>query len=228
MIKLAAVVWIFLSLSTGFESWSNTESNNCAFAIEPVSLMAGFESKGYVAHELEDGEINRTIQVTLRDDKLFLRYAIGLNDNTLRQLYETASGKSAPEDLPTLQSNFESIVDETVFSGIDLTLNNEPVKKIKSSATQSGKHHERFIVNIQWQMEPQSKTQQLAIADKNFSGHFGAIRMALRARGKAMLLSSNVEPVIARAKPIELKKLSDDQRKEKCVIESRIKVLPSK
>jgi len=186
MVKSAAVAWIFLSFGAGYEPLFETVPANYACNLAVVPLTAGFETGGYVAHELEDGEINRTLQVTLRDDKLFLRYAIGMNDNTLKQLYETASGEPAPEDLPTLQSKYESIVDEAVFSGIDLTLNNKPIKKIESSATQSGKHHERFIVEIQWEMEPQSKTQQLAITDKNFSDNSGLIRMALRARGRAM------------------------------------------
>jgi hypothetical protein len=50
----------------------------------------------------------------------------------------------------------------------------------------------------------------------------GTTKMALRAKGKAVLLQSNVAPVLARAKPIEIFQLGIPERQEVCSIVARI------
>ena len=77
--------------------------------------------------------------------------------------------------------------------------------------TPSPRHHINATVKLVLEdISPGS--HQLVIQDLSFKEADGAIRMAFKCRGGAILKSSNVEPTLVRSERIELGKIRRDAR----------------
>ncbi len=253
----------------------------------PGSSFAG-SARPAIAHVLEDGYIERTVEVVIRDDTAYVEYSVGLNENTMTQLTsswdelktkptapkpsddkedekanptdsepakttktktktdedkEPADSKpvdSSPADSNSTDSSsekatvfdkvllakFNKLAPAKVTAGLNITCDDKPVK-IESVTLDPAPRHP-FDVKVKFQFKiPKSDKEsiELKLEDSNFTKQTGAVRYALKARGIAMLLQSNVAPIIVRAERIELAELTEEQRKTQTSILARIALM---
>ena len=102
-------------------------------------------------------------------------------------------------ELPIAENNELSIVDRNF---LDLKLpaeRNEPTNGLKGE-----------------------KSEKEQAVDSHELKYFGNIRLACRVKGKAVQLNSNVAPVLARVKPVDVGPLSRDQRVEAATIRTKL------
>ena len=191
--------------------------------------MPGEAAPGMAAwHELEDGVISRQTQVTLRDRRVFVEYSLGLNDRTLSDTYQALTDKPAAEDLPTRVEQFKEVLLDQLTPGIVVSVDGLRLEPLEKLAERGSQHHERFIVRLQYDVPESTADGVLQLIDQNFLSDPGPVRLALKVKGNALLLNSNVAPVIVRAEPIELEggwgsELELDELP--CVIKARVKFL---
>ena len=157
-----------------------------------------------IVHELDDGVVLRAIQVTLRDRAAAVRYTIGLNDQTLADQFEVFTSEKPPGELATLLDQFRQHIGEQVAANLSFEAAGNRLKAIEVTAEQGAQHHQRFVVDLQFEIPESSEALDLQLSDNTFGQTAGSIKLALRVRGSAILLNSNVAPVIVRAKPVEL------------------------
>ena len=122
-----------------------------------------------------------------------------------------------------LLAKFNKSAPAKVTEGLKITCDDKPVK-IESVALDPAPRHP-FDVKVKFQFKiPKSDKEsiELKLEDSNFTKQTGAVRYALKAKGIAMLLQSNVAPIIVRAERVELGELTEEQRKTQTSILARI------
>ena len=122
-----------------------------------------------------------------------------------------------------LLAKFNKSAPAKVTEGLKITCDDKPVK-IESVALDPAPRHP-FDVKVKFQFKiPKSDKEsiELKLEDSNFTKQTGAVRYALKAKGIAMLVQSNVAPIIVRAERVELGELTEEQRKTQTSILARI------
>ena len=178
------------------------------------------------AHEPEDGEIVRSIQIIVRDDIAHVRIAIGINDNTLSDVLVKLEGKeSQSKDLSRDDkiAKLEKLLPDYVVKQIALTQNRKTMAHGKIDLQQTGIHHERFVIQAQYQLEKAEKFVELKLKDNLFDSFPGPIRYAIRPRGRAIITNANVAPVLARAKPFKNEDVKKPESKR--LIAAKLKII---
>lgn len=149
-----------------------------------------------------------------------------------------ASGKSAlavnnPIDLPEgelindvkLIEQFGLIAAPEIAAGLHWTFSNpdDPdavlpnPELILVSATASPRHH--VTLQITWTIKLRAmQKMRIEMVDSNFPDQPGGVRYAFKTAGSAMLVQSNVEPILIRADRMTLATLSETQRLHACRI----------
>ena len=265
-----------------------------------ITLLVAGSSQLFAAHVLEDGYVERTVEVVIRDDIAYVEYSIGLNDVTMAQLLRDSDAaknwkllvrktirltnnkskgetqiedpskenlaekksKTEPVDEPVNPAksnsnekdateaeatsapltqedllNFEKInlnwfseaAPAIITKGLKITCDGQPVK-VESLTLDPAPRHP-FDVKVKFQFKiPKSDAEsiELKVIDSNFLKQTGAVRYALKAKGKAVLLRSNVAPIIVRAQRVEIAGLTEEERKKQTSIEARIAILRTK
>lgn len=259
-------------------------------------------------HKFEDGFVERSVAIVVRDKTAYVEYSIGLNETTVRDLLtqweqasaptaeqsksagsqeqprsetealrdqhksipidpaNTSSGsatgqtkessttkvaqeltqrqsdtrrKSTPESRseaddsteghsiePLLLANFKKVATDQVARGLKIKCNGKPLTVTSIAAGPPPRHP--FIMTIQFKVQlPDSEICELKINDENFGKQHGAVRYALKAAGRAMLLKSDVAPILVRAERIELSKTPITQRASLTSINARLGFAPS-
>jgi hypothetical protein len=113
-------------------------------------------------------------------------------------------------DLDTIH-RFSSSPEIWFQKHLKIKINSKLVRIEKIQVSPASKHPFSITVKFQFLVATESIANtvkrdkyRLSIVDELFSCHQGAVRQALKAKGSAMLLNSNVAPILVRAKRIEL------------------------
>lgn len=145
---------------------------------------------------------------------------------------------------------------KSVCDKIQLSIDGEELEFLDSSVTNSARHHVAMEIVLVAELAS-ATTTELVLVDRNFlelaenevaqpakvdseavTGsfketekklrYFGNIRLACRVKGNAIQLNSNVAPVLARAKPIDVGSITHDERIEAATIRTKIGFAKSK
>lgn len=145
---------------------------------------------------------------------------------------------------------------ESVCEKIRLSIDGEELEFTESSVANSARHHVAMEIVLVAELASPATTE-LVLVDRNFLEldeeegeqpaktqseaatellvksdkklrYFGNIRLACRVKGNAVQLNSNVAPVLARAKPIDVGSLTLDERTEAATIRTKIGFAKSK
>lgn len=123
-----------------------------------------------------------------------------------------------PQDAPIpreLQQRFNELAIQRLSDSLELKVDGERVliKEVKLGV--APRHP--FNTKIEFSFElPPSKKIGFSFLDQNFAQYDGAVRLAIKATGAAMLQKSTVAPILIRADRIELAEMSPDQRQASC------------
>ncbi len=213
--KLARMTGPMTGPTTAHAAWRITWLIAILVLVTPVCSFG---------HELEDGQVKRSNEVIVRNDRLFVKYTLGANDKTLGELYTKITGKEPNADVKTLLSEFENEIAAHVAGNLSISWSDQKVTADSKSVRQTDKHHERFVVELEFPLEESPTFAVLKISDAGFEDFEGDLRLAFRTRGNTLMIRSNVAAVIARAKPVDLTKLSAEKRLDAAKIEAKIKV----
>ncbi|MFK7767909.1 MAG: hypothetical protein AB8B55_11860 [Mariniblastus sp.] len=303
--------------------------------VAAIAIFVLFDCQFCHSHILEDGFVERTVEVVVRDDVARVEYSVGLNERTMLQLlagWDVESAKRALElsdgvstsknyapddesaqakgkidsgekstpkqesdlsqlskasadasttDAPAVQppgpanskSNsalpvpkttkvpnskntatddssvenattnepkepaidaktlalFAKIAPSKIKNGLKITCDGKPIKVSSLSLDAAPRHP--FNLKVVFELSvPKStaETVQLIFQDENFAKQTGAVRYALKTKGNAMLMRSNVAPIIIRAQRVELAGLSSEQREQKTKIIARLAIVDAK
>ena len=161
------------------------------------------------AHELEDGFVERAVEIVVRDNMLCLKYYVGLNENTMNDVIsewdvEPIEGEKETERIQRVLLRQLSFGLKSKIDGADVPL--QPV-----GIEICPKHHFDFVAEYKLEL-PVDSTVKLEITDKNFLENDSAGRFALKARGSTMVSDCNVAPIVIRAPRIEFSGMAVESR----------------
>ena len=185
-----------------------------------------------VAHELEDGFVERAVEVVVRGQTLQLKYFVGLNENTKKQLLdrwksESGTDTSFANSVEEKTSTFEEAFPKQLSKWIKLE-----VDALERSLTRVGveacpKHHFDLVVEFEYAL-PADQTVEIKLSDHKFNHWKSAARYSLKGVGATIVASTNVAPIIIRSDRIDFEKLSDAERSEKCRIVATVITPPDR
>lgn len=183
-----------------------------------------------VAHEIPDKFVERSLSIVVRDQVAFLTYRAGLNIKTMRTLMREWSlppGQYA-ETLSDeqLSKHFRDAAFDQIARGLKVSLDGQPVVLHKIDCEPSPRHHFSLVAKYKIDLGESSKPFEFEVIDENFPTQQGAIRCSLKAMGNAMVLQSNVAPIMVRAERHELENLSASQRKAVCSVKVKLAFSP--
>lgn len=154
--------------------WLMTISLFLMFAL----LIGAGEADG---HEFEDGFVERSVAVVVRDNVARLEYSIGLNPNTRQQLIKfwqstDRTGGGIEDSLEKISDSAPQKVDflqlaaDHLSRRLDIVVNNQRVEHTLISSLQSSRHHVDVTVILEFNLPAADAQAPIAIeiADGNF------------------------------------------------------------
>ena len=182
------------------------------------------------AHEIPDNFVERTVAVVVRDNVAELTYSAGLNFKTMRSLLQQwgLPSHQYAENVgdEELSKHFRQAAFNRLSTGLQVTRDGQLLKLKKLTCEPSSRHHFSLIARYQMDLGEPAQPISLELTDKNFPSQQGAIRCALKATGTAMVLQSNVAPIIVRAKRHELKYQTPKERTAVSQIKAKLGFVP--
>jgi hypothetical protein len=214
-----------------------------------LALALSALASSVLGHELDDGFVERAVQIVIRDDQATIKYSFGLTEPTMVQLVDSWAADGRPEDSGgpgesdrpanpsyvsgspptpdgpnlaaelTMTPQFANHVLDHLAGALQISADGQPLMVETVSLEPSPRHHYRYIAHFKFRLPP-SKSCKLSIQDNNFPQFDGAARYALKALGATMIMKSNVMPVVVRAQRHVLPKDVLEKRGEICKIDA--------
>ena len=195
------------------------------FAVACGSLTA------LAPHEFENGHIERSVKFVVHDHTVHVEYSLGANPTTMLQLLGMSSadqakvGSSGKEASPTLddaddaaiEARFRDMALSHVADQLQIVCNGKPVRIQPVSSEISPRHHVNALLTYEFQL-PDDRRIEITVSDSVFAQNNGVVRYAVKPRGRAMLLKSDVAPALVRAARINLSGLSPTERRQKTTL----------
>ena len=178
------------------------------------------------SHELKDGFVEKIIEVVVRDNTAQMKFHLGVTQPTMVCLLEnwnenklSASQQKNPVDHFELEC-FSRLPSEVtvLFNGTSVPLRSAVIQK-------SLRHHFSYTAEFLFEL-PQGKDGELKIVDQSFQKMDSAIRYSIKTVGSAMLLRSNVAPIIVRSTRHDLSKMDEATRLQTCQIIATVAIGP--
>jgi hypothetical protein len=132
-------------------------------------------------------------------------------NNSRIPVFETQKNKDVHWLDPEKFKSFQELAKTHVVKNLKITCDKKMVEASQIKIGPPPRHPFYLVLEFEFDV-PASGSFDLEISDLNFLQKTGARRDALKTRGKAMILNSNVAPTIIRAKRIEITK-PGEQRK---------------
>ena len=176
-------------------------------------------------HELEDGFVERAIQLRIRDGNLQVEYRIGLTEPTMQQIVDSANTKQSAEGNfeSGVRENFKSVARLLLPQDINLEIDGVRQELVFDSVAEYPKHNYDFVFNLSCKLSA-SKQSELIYLDGCFKEMDGAVRLALKSTGNSIISRTNVAPIIVRSKRHQLGTLKPDERHNACQIKATIAI----
>ena len=126
---------------------------------------------------------------------------------------------------PDLLLKFKELAPVAIANGMKISCNGKPITIDYVNAGPPPRHPFTMSIEFTFQV-PDSETCDLKISDDSFAQNNGAVRYALKAAGRAMLIQSDVAPILVRAERCDLTKLSKKERSLKTSVNARLGFAP--
>ena len=179
------------------------------------------------AHKLKDGFVERAVEVVVRDDTLNLKYFVGLNEVTMAATLAEWNGDSKTSlDSEKINDEFQRVLLEQLASQMEIEIDGRRKELTGVAVDICPKHHFDFVASYTLRL-PVDQTLEIEIADKNFTANESAARFAFKGVGSTMVNRTNVAPIIIRAKRIDFKGMSAEQRLNTCKIVASVITPPA-
>jgi len=202
-----------------------------ALALVPTGsgVAVGVHCRGGRPHVLPDGFIERAVQIVVRDREVRVNFSVGLNPETMRevlaawQVDDSEELRFSSED--ELRKAFGQALKRRLLERAKLTVNGEPLEFDQATIDLAVRHPYDLTVQIVGQLPADRSRVDLGWKSDSLTAWTGTARLACKAMGKAILIRSNVAPIVVRAKQVELSELKPEARSKACHIRARLMVL---
>ena len=193
-----------------------------------------------VGHEFEDGFVDRSVKVTIRDRMLTIEYSVGCNPITMQERLAHWTMEQAPvssdagkesetpqaipsgeRELAELEARFQAELLTQLEQRLSIRCDDRAMSLTPVSVASSPRHHVNAVATLQLEL-PDGNPLSLLIQDPLFDPLAGEARFAAKSFGDAMLARSNVPPTLTRAKRLKLSALTTEQRLDKTKIECQL------
>lgn len=135
------------------------------------------------------------------------------NDAQLMEKIQQAAAKQVPQEL-------------------EVRVNGQPIKLRLAEDVPPVRHHMSFTLAFRGELleenASEKQTLQLEVRDRSFFDFDGGVRYALKTTGRAILINSNVAPILVRAERQELAELEEEKRQQLTTIDATLVCLPEK
>ncbi len=220
--------------------------NNADFATCPTWAAIAAFLVGTVfaipttAHEFDDGFVERSVYVVIRDRTVNVEYCVGCNAKTMEDAIAKWAEKGEPDGsspkqieekqkstaedpplMPPLEQQFQTDLLAQVAKNLVIKVANRPLQLKPVSVESSPRHHVNAVATLELAL-PEADSLTLAFQDMMFSENAGGVRYAAKSLGNAVMSRSNVATIIIRADRHELNELTPEQRLEKTKIDCQL------
>ncbi|MDA7979707.1 MAG: hypothetical protein MPJ50_13150 [Pirellulales bacterium] len=161
-------------------------------------------------HDLKDGEIERDVQVSVKSDSVLVEYSVAMNKVTLAQELRTHGQKPA-KTLSAMWKQYQEVILPVLNKHLELTVAGEksPFEPIRAEFSGWSHLHLTCLFKAEISLTQQPRT--IVFTDGNFHKALGKYRIAMKGRSGAKMAKSTVPPLVSRAKPVVLAKLTPEQ-----------------
>ncbi len=183
-----------------------------------ISACLAFHSVEPAAtHELEDGYVEKAVEVVIRDNKAILKYYVGLNENTAEELAQNWAQNQLSNGQPVKnQDDFGGRLLRQLAKSVSIQINGSRRILRPVNSSNPGKHHFSYVAELEFDLD--AGKNEIEIVDGEFKHMIGGARYSLKALGSTIVLKSSVAPIIIRAKRHELKQKDTVRPSEICTI----------
>jgi hypothetical protein len=168
------------------------------------------------AHVVPDGQIERSVQVVVRDRTVQIEIRVHLNYKTQRSILkqaETDGLSEAPLD-ETEQKDFQQWLAKQVTDATDVTINGNHVKIDVGNVVANPRRHVDYSIFVEAEVPSGIDEAKLVVDCNSLIEYPGNWRGAIKTKGNAMIGRTDEAPILIRAKPVDLVKRSKDERKK--------------
>jgi hypothetical protein len=150
-------------------------------------------------HPIPDGAIYRGVQFVVRDDRIEIRYQLGLNDTMVQTELKRLSAESIPADATEALSLYRQLVLYDLTKHITVRIDGHPQAIQPLRADIVRQHHAAIECAYEVAIQPTTTPAKLEIRDDNFPEISGDHQFALRSRGRIEVLPTDVPLSLVRA-----------------------------
>ncbi len=177
------------------------------------------------AHELEDGFLERALEVVIRDERLQVRFYAGLTETTMVQWLEAwEENPSVGES--SVRDQFKHELSKRLQRLLELTVNGERAELKFVGIEDCPRHQFDFLVHLENTL-PADQTLEIKLTDRGLDHWKSAARYSLKGLGTTMISKSNVAPIIIRSRRIEFDPMPEKTRIKHSTIIATVTTPPS-
>lgn len=157
--------------------------------------------------------INRSVQIEILPKWIEVEYQLGFADQTLREeIQKLAPEEEIPEHIPAALEMYRDLVFPLLAEKMELRLDDRPVELLPVEGDLTQGHHTRLTCRYRLMRQTTEEPTQLEFFDRNFLGHRGSHRIALKGRLGVTLLESTTEIDLKRIHSQDLSTLSQEEQ----------------
>lgn len=168
------------------------------------------------AHVVPDGQIERSVQVVVRDRTVQIEIRVHLNFKTQRSILnqvETDGLSEAPLD-ETEQKDFQQWLAKQVTESTDVSINGKQAKIDVGNVVANPRRHVDYSIIVEAEVPSGINEAKLVVDCNSLIEYPGNWRGAIKTKGNAMIGRTDEAPILIRAKPVDLVDRSKDERKK--------------
>jgi hypothetical protein len=182
-------------------------------------------SKTATLHDTPDGFVERAIAIVIRDRTIELSVQIGINEKTMRDQFSEWEVRGDFETEADVTKQYCQEIQTRILPKLCLQLNKVDLELNVASVEPFAEHHKTAVMKLVATVPDEVDSGTLTFADTSFAGMDGAVRYAIKGRGKTLVTQSDAAPIIIRADRVELSPLSEEERAGVCHLTAKFKMV---
>lgn len=172
--------------------------------------------------EIPPNFAEKTVTVEIRDDEIHVEFRVGVSLRDMQTICEKAKLRVDPEQPSELMRQFSELIAPEVTRQLTVEIDGKKIELQTPQVTPGRIHHVSTTLEFSIPFKPSSEVTTLKVVDHSFTDLGGAIRLACKTRGEAMLRRCNVPVAIVRAKRFDYSTSLPAEREAASTIEAQI------
>lgn len=185
-------------------------------------LVCLLPSQRVAADEIPPNFAEKTVTVEIREAEIHIEFRVGVSLRDMQSICEKAKLPVAEETPSELMRQFSELIAPEVTRQLTVEIDGKKMELQPPQVTPGRIHHVSTTLEFSIPFKPSGEVTNLKIVDHSFTELGGAIRLACKTRGEAMLRRCNVPVAIVRAKRFDYSSSPPAERETASTIEAQI------